>query len=323
MRVRFGFFIFVLLALVSLNGCLFRTRNVQRNVSTANLKEAALDQLVQTINSNAARLQSVYANIDIDTSVARQKKGKSNEYKVTDYKEISGYLLIRKPEMLRMWGLVPVVRNRLFDMVSNGRTFELSIPPSNKFYVGSNQLGKPSPQPLENLRPQHILDALLLKPIDPQTEIAVLEQGVETVKDQKSHKDVEQPDYEVIVTRREGNAWYLSRKIIFSRTDLLPHRQLIYDRQGQIVTDADYADFNDQEGITFPTVVQIQRPIENYWIQLTITKLKLNEPLKDDVFVLNQPPGSQLINIDRKNNNTSAFNQQLQPEQKPKQEQEH
>ena len=308
-------------ALLPLTGCLFRSRNVQRNISTATLKEATLDQLVQWINTNASRLQSVYANIEIDTSVAREKKGKANEFNVTDYKQISGYLLIRKPGMLRMWGLVPVVRNRLFDMVSNGKVFSLSIPPTNKFYVGSNQMTKPSLKPLENLRPQHIFDALLLKQIDPEEERAVLEQRTEIVKDQKSHKDVEQPDYEVLVIRRgDDDHWYLSRRIVFSRTDLLPHRQFIYNTQGQVVTDAGYANFINENGILFPSIVQIQRPVENYAIQLTFTKLRLNEQLKDDQFVLSQPPGSQLINLDQKNSSAAALNDTTtsQGQQKPK-----
>jgi len=319
MRVRPKFYLFILLAVLPLTGCLFRTREVQKSVSTASLRNATFDQLVKSINDNAERLQSVLANIDIDTSVSKQKKGKANEYKVTDYKQISGYLLIRKPDMVRMWGLVPVVRNRLFDMVSNGKTFELSIPPTNKFYVGSNQMVKPSSNPLENLRPQHILDALLLKPIDPQNEIAVLEQGTEMVKDEKSHKDLEQADYEVIVVRHEENVWFLSRKIIFSRTDLLPHRQLIYNREGVVATDAEYAKFINDHGILFPSVVQIQRPIENYWIQLTISKLRLNQPLTDDKFALTQPPGSQLVNLDQQNNRANALNgQSAATDTKPK-----
>ncbi len=308
MRVSSKFCFFILLAVLPLTGCLFRTREVQKSVSTASLETATLDNLVKFIDDNAGRLQSVIANIDIDTSVSKQKKGKSNEFKVTDYKQISGYLLIRKPGMVRMWGLVPVVRNRLFDMVSNGQTFELSIPPTNKFYVGSNQLVKPSTNPLENLRPQHILDALLLKPIDPENEIAVLDQGTETVKDPKSHKDLEQSDYEVVVVRRENNVWFLSRKIIFSRTDLLPHRQLIYNHDGVVATDAEYAKFINDNGIMFPSVVQIQRPIENYWIQLTISKLRLNQTLKDEQFALVQPPGSQLVNMDQKNSTANALN---------------
>src|SRR5207245_1938479 len=105
--------------------------------------------------------------------------------------------------------------------------------------------------PLENLRPQHIFDALLLKPIDPQNEIAVLEQSTEEVKDPKTHKSVEQMDYEVIVIRRDADRhWYLSRTIFFNRADLQPHRQLIYNLQGQVATDAHYENFTEYSGVS-------------------------------------------------------------------------
>jgi hypothetical protein len=299
----------LLLALLPLTGCLFRTHDIRRPVSTAPLREATLEWLIDFINTNASRLQSLKANVDFDVTVSRQKKGKSNEFQVREYTEVSGYLLVRKPEMLRMIGLVPAVRSTLFDMSGNGRGFALSIPPESKFIVGSNEVLKPSIQPLENIRPPVIFDALLLKEID-QNEIAVLEQGKEIVKDLKSHKDVEQADYEIIVIRKEGKNWYLSRKIIFSRVDLLPDRQLVYNLQGRLVTDVSYEDFKDYGGVHFPQMVHLNRPMEGYSIQLRFTKLTLNQPLKDDQFVLNQPPGSRVINLDQKNGNTVSVNGQ-------------
>lgn len=264
--------------------------------STATLKEATLDQLVQSINSNADKLKSLKATVDIDSSVLEQKKDK-----VTDNPQVAGWVLVRKPEMLRMIGLVPVVHTHMFDMVSNGKTFELAIPPKNKFIVGSDrQPSKPSPQPLENLRPQHISDALLLKPIETGKEIAVLEHTTEIVKDPKSHKDAEQSAYTLMVIDKDDNGHFLSRKVVFSRTDLLPHEQYIYNRQGQLVTYAHYENFSEYSGIMFPAIVSIQRPIEGYGITLSVTKLDVNLPLTDEQFVLTQPAGSQLINIDTK-----------------------
>lgn len=317
MRFRSGIFILILICVLPLTGCLFRSHDVQKPMSTAALKSATLDELVSIIDSSASRLQSVKATVDIDTSVTKPKKDKANEYKVTDNPQISGYLLVRKPEMLRMKGLVPVVRNTMFDMVSNGKTFELSIPVQNKFIVGSNQISKPSPQPLENLRPQHIFDALLLKPIDPENEIAVMEQGTEPVKDPKTHKDVEQLDYEVIIIRRENQKWHLSRKIFFNRADLLPHRQLIYSLDGQVVTDAHYDNFNDYMGVQFPSIIQVQRPIENYWIKLSVIKMELNSPMTDDQFALVRPSGAQFINLDQRNGNAAALVTTPQDKAKP------
>jgi outer membrane lipoprotein-sorting protein len=296
LHLRTTTFLF-LVALLSLSGCGFRSSHpVKMRTSTAALREATVDDLVQSINTNAARLNTLKATVDIDSSVLEQKKEK-----VTDNPQVAGYVLMRKPEMLRMKVLVPVVRNTMLDMVSNGQNFSLAIPPRSKFIVGSNQQpAKPSPQPLENLRPQHIADALLLKPINPEKEIAVLENTTEIVKDPKSHKDVEQASYTLVIIDKDDDGYYLSRKIAFSRIDLLPHDQSLYDRQGRLATYAHYENFSVYSGVMFPAIVSIQRPIEGYGLTLAMTKVDVNVPLTDEQFVLTQPPGSQLINLESK-----------------------
>src|SRR5262249_48928748 len=153
-------------------------------------------------------------------------------------------------EMLRMIGLVPVVHTHMFDMVSNGSNFSLALPPQSKFFVGSNhQPSRPSPNPLYNMRPQHIADALLLKPIDPEKEIVILENTTEVVKDPKTHKDAVQDAYAVLVIDKDDSGHFLSRRIVFSRSDLLPHEQYLFNRQAQLVTYARYENFVDKGGI--------------------------------------------------------------------------
>jgi outer membrane lipoprotein-sorting protein len=288
--------LFILLALLPLSGCVRSSHPVKMLTSSATLKDATRDQLIAIVNTNAEKLKTLKATVDIDSSVVEQKK-----QKVTDNPQVAGYVLVRKPDMLRMRVLVPVVRNTMVDMVSDGNNFSLAIPPKSKFIVGSNrQPAKPSPQPLENLRPQHISDALLLKPIDPEKEIAVVEDTTEIVKDPKTHKDVEQGSYTLVILDKDNGEFYLARKIVFSRTDLLPHEQSIYNRQGQLATFARYENFSENSNIMFPGIVSIQRPIEGYGITLSIVKLEVNVPLTDDQFVLTQPPGSQLVNLDTK-----------------------
>ena len=120
----------VLTLVFPLTGCLFRSRKVERQVSTAPLKSATQAELIEYINSQAAKVHSMQATVDIDASVGGVKKGR-----VTDYQEIRGYVLARKPAMLRMIGLLPIVRNQAFDMVSDGLYFKLWIPPKNRFIV--------------------------------------------------------------------------------------------------------------------------------------------------------------------------------------------
>lgn len=293
LRYRTVLALVALLPLGGLSGCLFRSHKVAPRLGAKALKTASQAELIELINTQAARIKSLNATVDIAASVGGVKRGK-----VTEYQEIRGYVLVRKPAMLRMIGLFPVVRNRAFDMVSDGQVFRLSIPTRNKFFVGRNEVIHPSPRPLENLRPQHIFDALLLREIDPQNEIAVLEDGTEMVRDPKTRKEVEQDDYVILVVRQGQTGWFLARKIFFSRADLLPHRQVAYDKNGNVATDARYENFADHDGVSFPSLIHIERPQEEYSIGLSIVKLRLNETLNDGQFELPQPAGSQLVRLD-------------------------
>lgn len=284
--------LFVFIIILPLSGCLFRSRKVERQVSTAPLKSAAQDELLQYINSQASKLQSMQATVDIDTSVGGFKRGK-----VTDYQQIRGYVLARKPDMLRMIGLLPIVRTKAFDMVSDGKEFKLWIPPKNRFMTGRNDSPPKDATPsLENMRPQSIFEALLLEGVNPENEIAVMENDFEVITDNKGHK-VEQADYVIEVIRKAEHGWYLSRKIVFGRTDLLPHRQFIYDQLGNLVTESRYEDYKEYNGVQFPSQTEIWRPQEEYDITLTVVKMEMNIGLTDDKFALEQPAGAEVVKL--------------------------
>jgi hypothetical protein len=291
-----------LLVVLPTSGCLFRTRPVEQQYSKAPLLESSQQGLINTLNQQAEKIRSLQATVDIDSSAGGVKKGH-----VTDYKEIRGYVLARKPAMLHMIGLMPIVRTKAFDMVSNGEEFKLWIPPKNRFVVGRNAVDSVNAdQPMESIRPQNIYDALFIRPIDPESELAVLESSYEILHDAKGHP-ILQEDYELVVIRKRGDKdAILSRKIVFSRTDLQPTRQYIYDDQGKLVTDARYAEYKDYEGVTFPSRIEIYRPQEEYDIKMNVLKLEMNKPLKDDQFVLEQPAGAEVVHLDRPQSSSVA-----------------
>jgi outer membrane lipoprotein-sorting protein len=99
---------------------------------------------------------------------------------------------------------------------------------------------------------------------------------------------------------------YLARKIIFGRTDLVPHQQLIYDQNGTLQTKVQYADYKDHNEIKFPAKIEIQRPQEEYDITLSIIKLELNQQMPDDKFALEQPPGAQVVRLDKENSQLNS-----------------
>ncbi len=274
-------------------GCLFRTRPVEDQYSKAPLQQTTQRGLIDAVNQQADAIQSLKATVDIDSSSGGIKKGK-----VTDYKEIRGYVLARRPDFLHMTGLMPFVRTTAFDMVSDGKSFKLWIPPKNKFVTGQNEVKTPNAeQPMESIRPQNIYEALLIRRIDDQTEVAVLENGYEMLHDAKGHR-VLQDDYELTVIQKSGEGWRLARKIVFGRTDLKPHRQFIYSEDAKVATDAHYAEYKDFNGFSFPSRIEIYRPEEEYDIKLNMLKVEINLPLKDEQFTLAQPPGAVVVRLD-------------------------
>lgn len=286
--------------MLPLTGCLFRSHRVEKPV-LGPLKSATQEELIDYLTSQAEKLQNLQATVDIDTNVGGAKKGK-----IVEYQQIRGYVFLRKPAMLRMVGLAPLVRNTLFDMVSDGREFKLWIPPKNRFIIGRNDVpGHNSTQALENLRPQIFYDSLIIRPIDPQNEIAVMENQTELATDAKGHK-VEHDNYVLDVVGKRDKGWILERKIIFSRADLLPHQQLHYDDGGEVATNAQYHDYRDTDGISFPQQIQIVRPQEEYDITLTMVKLQLNQGLPDDKFVLQQPAGVEVVHLNGGNATSSG-----------------
>ena len=295
-RSPFYWTLILVLAVLSSTGCgvFLRTRPVEDQYSKAPLKESTQQGLIDHINQQAEAIRSLKATVDIDTSVGGLKKGH-----YTDYKEIRGYVLARKPDALHMVGLMPIVRTTAFDMVSDGKDFKVSIPPKNRFVIGKNEVATPnSDQPMENIRPQNIYEALLIRRIDPDSEIAVLENGYETLHDEKGRR-VLQEDYELTVIQKREDGWRLARKIVFGRTDLQPHRQYIYSEDGTVATDARYAEYKDFDGVSFPSRIEIFRPQEEYDITLNMLKVDMNKPLTDDQFVLEQPAGAVVVHLDR------------------------
>ena len=280
--------------LLGLSGCLVHTHRVQQPIMPSIVKTAAADQLVQLINDQNKRIQTLKATVTFQVSVGGAKKGK-----VTDYTSLSGYILLRNPEMLRVLGLLPVVHTQAFDLASDGKQFTLVIPHDSIAYVGSNAVTTPSPKPIENLRPNIFYDTLILSAIGPQ-DLVTLTTDTKTTMDEKTHKVFAEPEYELTIVRKKPNSQELipERRIHFDRSTLLPDGVDIYDAEGTIQTAATYgpyANFGDQR---YPSTITIKRPIEEYQIVVAIQKLTINQQLPDYQFKLKVPAGYKIKSMD-------------------------
>jgi len=269
------------LILLAFPGCVARQRAITRKGAgpSHTLQVASREALLQAIARQYAAVRDFNATVDMVPAL-----GSAEKSKITEYKDVRAYILYRGPGDIRLVGLYPVVRNKAFDMVSNGTDFKLYLPVQGRFIRGRNDLTENSKNKLENLRPQHFLEALVVKPVDPGAEKVLIENFTD-----------EANAYYILHTVREAAGdLQLSRTIWFNRLDLRIERQMAFDSAGNILTDARYANWKTYDNIPFPQHVEINRPRDEYGVVIDLVKMDINKGVTDDKFVLDQPEGTKL-----------------------------
>ena len=285
-----------LLAAVLLGpGCAVRQREALPPAAFANAwKTATLTELVEQVRDQQEAIETFQATVEIEPSVTRVEQAE-----VVHYRDVRAFILIRRPDHLRMIGLYPVARTTAFDMASDGEEFGLYVPSRNRFIIGNSREGKRSESALENLRPQHILDALLWEAPEPGREQAVLEVRNEGVM-----------SYYIVHVLRSGSEGelVLARNLWFERRNLSLARLQIFDPAGEEITDARYLNYGEFSGIHYPQKITIDRPKDRYGLAMTVTKLEFNLPLGDEKFELKQPPGTELRDLEKPSAEKQANN---------------
>lgn len=273
----------LLLCLTSLglSSCLVKRRLITRTgAKTASPVLAVADRarLLQTIAEQYRAIHDFNATVDMTPALGTTEKNR-----ITEYKDVRGYILYRRPADIRIIGLLPLVRNTAFDMVSNGADFKLYVPSKSRFLVGANEVVEPSQNKLENLRPQHFLEALLVRPVGPGEQVVL-----------ENFTDEDNAFYILHVIRGAPGELELARTIWFSRVDLRIARQMIFDRMGNILTDARFQQWQQYDNVPFPKHIEIDRPRDEYAVVVDVVKMDINKGVTDDKFVLNQPQGTTL-----------------------------
>jgi outer membrane lipoprotein-sorting protein len=272
-----------------LSGCLYHTHKVEKTTLAGPPMDASVAQLVNGVNDRYDAINSLTATVDFQATTGGARQGKQ-----TDITPFHGYILLRKPAMLRVLALLPVVRTHAFDLASDGKTFKLVIPPKSRAIVGSNAVSKPSTNSLENLRPDIFLDSVLVKSITPD-RLVYLTTTSETRKEGK--KLVETPEYDLHIgeekpemdTHLKVRVIKPTRVIRFSRLTLMPIGQDIYDESGGVQTHVEYGPYKQFGTARMPSSIVIDRPRESYRITITVQKVVLNQPLGDEQFALKIP----------------------------------
>jgi outer membrane lipoprotein-sorting protein len=267
-----------------LSSCLVRRRAITRRGASAaknpSLLVANRETLVNEVTKDFDAVHDFSATVDMVPALGTAEKSK-----ITEYKDVRAYILFRKPADIRIIGLYPVVRNTAFDMVSTGPAFSLYVPARSRFLTGKNEVITPSPNRLENLRPVHFLDAMIVRPVNTSVDKVLLE----NLTDEDDAFYILHIVHEV----RPGEL-RLDRTIWFSRVDLELSRQIILDDGGNILTDARYSQWRTYDNVRFPKHIEINRPRDEYGVVIDVVKMDINKGVSDDKFVLKQPAGTTL-----------------------------
>lgn len=234
--------------------------------------------LLNRIGAAYEELRSFNATVDMVPAIGSADKGA-----ITEYKDIRAYIVYRRPVDIRLIGLYPVVRSKAFDMVSDGRDFKVYLPGKNRFVMGRNDLAAKSKNRMENLRPQHFLDAVVIRPVHTEDGWTILG----NITDEETAVYLLQ-----VVTRgKRPEDLRLTRQLWFDRATLEPVRQILFDEAGNIATDVRYKEWRRFDDIRFPRLIELNRPQDEYGVVITVLKMDVNEPLDDAKFALDQPAG--------------------------------
>ncbi|HXM98699.1 MAG TPA: hypothetical protein VN982_09515 [Candidatus Dormibacteraeota bacterium] len=258
-------------------------------------KESAREELLDKFNAIAQSQKTINATVDLKTTAGSEYSGVIDEYH-----EVKAFLLAARPAQIRIVGQVPVIGKTIFDMASDGETFRVSIPSRNKFLVGAVNVDRVSDKPIENLRPQHLVEALLWQEIRKE-EVVLFEE----FNDEKAR-------YYVLTVLRGGYRSEILRKIWFDRSDLTVARIEYFGPKGLLLSDVSYADWQPVTAspvsasfvsaggdatASYPRTIRLQRPHDDYRLDMVVTKISLNEEISADRFTLEQPTGAELVRV--------------------------
>ena len=290
LRFRGAIWLAFVAALAGFGGGCVRV-STKTNVPTAQVLhslDATKAELIEKYNKQAAAIQSLNATVTLTPTAGSQYSGV-----IEQYHEVNGFILATRPANIRVIGQAPVVAKNIFDMVSDGETFRIFIPSKNKFITGPARFEKKADKPIENLRPQHLVDALFWREI-PKGAPVIFEEM----------EDAAGRAYLLTVLRRgtgkdDGEGTFIiESNIRFDRSDLNVSEIENFTGDGILTSVSRYSDWQAAGGAAqFPHSITVSRPRDDYKLGIQIKKLALNETIAPERFHLEQPAGSELVEV--------------------------
>jgi hypothetical protein len=301
------------------SGCgLFGThKKIQVPVLLTPLTKANKDRLVQEIN-RLSTVKSIHGKVDIqfeDTSFAAS--GVADQYRLVD-----GDITLQRPGKIYL--VIQFTFDDIAQMASDGEHFSVAVLKGDdkykRFVKGTNSAVYPkfeaeesgsgssndkqnsekeTVSALSNLRPQHLTDAFMIRPIEPNNSLIYaqtdfFQEEPDTRRQAKKGARIMRGYYllEEFSEPVAGEAKLLRRFWLDRVNGIRLARVQTYDDRGMLITDVSY--FNEKTlgtntTASLPSRIEITRPQDQYKLSITYqdsASVELNREFNPKVFML-------------------------------------
>ncbi len=284
--------VYLVLFLLPLPGCgsaVKKRTQIEVPVGFQQVKEATLEELIQIINGNYTRLN----NISVKEMEVEFQEGSIEEGYFERYRQARGYLIAKRPDSIYISIQNPLTRSTVISMATTEGTFEIWVPGENKYLLGRTNLKPNDKRPLYNVRPEHLLSALLIEPI-PTGDPTILHSLEEDLDSSSKYYIIS-----VLEAPAEGNqAASLKRKLWVERSHLGLVRQRYYDA-GRMVSTISYSNLVRVGTTIVTSAVEVERLKERYTIRLQYKQetIAVDRQLKAGIFQIPFPPRAQRVEV--------------------------
>jgi len=254
-------------------------------------RTATLEDLLNVLSSYSDRVLSLSSG----TMKVTFTSGKMESGALQAYRSAPGYILLKRPDSIRLNVQNPITKTTLIELESVGDSFGLWYPRDNKFFSGKNSAREFEVEghPGFTARAPHIFDAILPQRItftSPGQYVSMEEDQDNVTK------------YYVLSVFNEENRRVLKpvRRLWIDRSDFTVARQRVYDTEGRIVSLIQYGRLLPLDGLLLPLSIKIDRPLDGYSLDLEFANWRLNPDLPDKDFAPAPPHGAQVVELREK-----------------------
>ena len=279
----------ILVFAMVLAGCGPKNMEVRTPVGYTAAKSTTLEELVNLVNNQYAEIETV----SVSRFRVKFTGGSIEQGYLKEYPSAKGHLVTKRPNWIYVNILNPVTSSSVVTMASDSREFQIWIPRENKYLTGKTDVKTASDEPLHSVRPEHLLQAILVEPV------RFSEAGmVHLLEEERDEQNKYYVILEALVDHPAGRGC-LQRKVWLERQDFRLTRQQYYNC-GKLISDIRYGDVVVSEDGALASSIALERVAEHYQISFQFQResVRLNRSVDDSSFYVAKPPRAELVIVE-------------------------